>query len=262
MLFISAVSWFVGAGPLPSSRERSESHSQQVGAAAVAPVGCPAGDVAIRSGGVDRHYVVTRPADTGGPGGSPPILLVFHGYSGSPAAIAEVSGLPTAAAARGWVVVAPMGSGEPSRWELQRLPAPDDVAFVRDVISDVSRGGCADPFRVAAAGHSNGAGFTARLMCELDLVASAMVGGANLGPVCDVPSGRPVVIAHGAADEVVPVSGGALLGGALHASPLATTIEGWRKGGADVRTVIDAVGSHAWTPGATEAMLAALAAVA
>ena len=213
----------------------------------------------MTSSGLERRYVVTRPDPSRGSAATRPVLLVFHGYTGSPESVTDASQLPSAAAAAGWVVVAPQGSGSPPRWALQQLPGPDDVAFVRALIEEVARGGCADSSRVAAAGYSNGAGFTAVLTCELDLVASAMVGGANLGPTCDVPDGYPVVIAHGQADDVVPVAGGPVIGGALSARPLASTVNEWQTAGASVRGVVVPGWGHAWTPGATDAVLDTLA---
>jgi len=219
---------------------------------------CPAGELALDVDGAARTYSLTRPTTARR---DAPILLLFHGYSGSPASIAEASQLPAAAAEEGWVVVAPRGSGDPSRWAIQRLPGPDDVSFVRQLIEHVARDGCADPSRVAAAGYSNGAGFTAVLTCELDLVASAMVGGANLGPTCDVPDGYPIVVAHGTADDVVPIAGGPVIGGALQAGPLGITVRQWRAAGASVDAVVVPGWGHAWVPAATEAILASLATV-
>ena len=214
----------------------------------------------MQAGGLERRYVVTRPDPTRFAPSTRPILLLFHGYNSSPESVSEASNLPALAAAAGWVVVAPHGSGSPSRWAIQDLPGPDDVSFVRDLILDVARGGsCADGSRVASAGYSNGAGFTALLTCELDLIASAMVGGANLGPTCDVPDGSPLVVAHGEADDVVPVAGGPVIGGALQARPLEATLGEWRASGASVRTVLVPGYGHGWVPGATDAVLAALA---
>lgn len=225
-------------------------------------VACPSGERRMMTGGLERRYVVTRPDASGDAPATRPILLLFHGYTGSPESVTEVSDLPARAAAAGWVVVAPQGSGSPSRWAIQALPGPDDVAFVRDLIREIADGGCADSSRVAAAGYSNGAGFTAVLTCALDLVASAMVGGANLGPTCAVPDGHPIVIAHGQADDVVPVAGGPVIGGALTARPLASVVNDWQAAGASVRGVIVPGWGHGWPPGATDAVLAALATVA
>jgi poly(3-hydroxybutyrate) depolymerase len=222
-------------------------------------VSCPSGDRRMASGGMERRYVVTRPDASRGAPATRPVLLLFHGYTGSPESVTEVSDLPARAADAGWVVVAPQGSGSPSRWAIQDLPGPDDVAFVRDLIREIAAGGCADSSRVAAAGYSNGAGFTAVLTCELDLVASAMVGGANLGPTCAVPAGHPIVIAHGQADDVVPVAGGPVIGGALTARPLVSTVNEWQAAGASVREVVVPGWGHGWPPGATDAVLAALA---
>lgn len=246
----------------PSTTVISEPVTPAVPAVVPAPApatACSSGEQRMAAGGLERRYVITRPDPTSGSAATRPILLVFHGYTGSPESVTAVSDLPAAAAAAGWVVVAPQGSGSPSRWAIQDLPGPNDVGFVRALIDEVSAGGCADASRIAAAGYSNGAGFTAVLTCELDLIASAMVGGANLGPTCDVPDGYPVVIAHGQADDVVPVAGGPVIGGALHARSLVSTVNEWQGAGAAVRGVIVPGWGHAWPPGATDAVLAALA---
>jgi polyhydroxybutyrate depolymerase len=231
------------------------------GAAPADTFGCApvaGAQVTLRDQGLSRSALVWPPVRNAAQ--PAPILLLFHGWSSSAEKVAAASGLPQAAAAQGWLVVAPQGSGSPSRWALpRRLTGPDDVAFVERVVEKVARELCGDASRVAAVGFSNGAAFTSLLSCELPLRGIALVSGAGLGRACAVDGDVPVVIAHGLADAVVRVAGGDVLGGRLRAVPLATSARLWRAAGADVMVMsVDGWG-HTWPPGVTDAILATFA---
>ena len=214
--------------------------------------------VEIEVGGASRRYVVwparaeARPA---------PVLLLFHGWSSSPERVAAASDLPAKATAAGWTVVAPAGSGDPARWAIPgHIDGPDDIAFVEAVLADVGRRACVDTTRVAAVGFSNGAAFTARLSCALDLEAIALVSGANLQSGCAPRrEATPVVISHGAADTVVRTDGGPVLSGRLVAEALDDTATRWRARTTNVTTVLVPRWGHTWPEGTTEAVLATFA---
>lgn len=193
------------------------------------------------------------------------MLLAFHGYSSSAATLAARSGLHKRFGARGFVTVYPEGTGSPSRWGLpRRIAGPDDGAFV-DVLLDVlARRACVDPDAVFAAGFSNGAAFVGHLACRRphQLRGIALVGGAGLVRPCAAERTPPVpvVVVHGAADRVVPVAGGPVLGGALHAEPLAATAARWRRTPGRPVTVRVVPGwGHTWPPLATEEIVATFA---
>lgn len=208
----------------------------------------PAGGTAAAAGCAappGRHAVVLEPARPGRT-----LLVALHGYGSNAAALAAASGLAGRAPATGARVVLPDGTGDPARWALAgRLRGGDDLAFVTGLVERCA----ADGDRVVLAGFSNGAAFAAELACALgDRVdAVLLVGGAGLAAPC--PGGhRPLVVAvHGGADRVVPVDGGPVLGGTLHA-------RGLDDAGAD-RVVIVPGWGHTWPAAATTEALALLA---
>lgn len=211
-------------------------------------------------GGVRRSYLVARPA----PGfGRAPLLLAFHGYSSSATKLAAMSGLVPAATAAGFVAVLPEGSGAPARWALTgRLAGGDDATFVRAVLAAVARDTCVDPRRVYAAGFSNGAAFAGELACRHPRLFAgiALVGGANLAPPCAAERAHTdlrVVLVHGRADRIVPLSGGPVLGGALRAEPFPVTVARWRREAArSVTAVAVPRWGHTWPPPATTEIVA------
>lgn len=214
-------------------------------------------------GGVERTYLLARPWSGTTPGRQAPLLLAFHGYSTSGAALARHSGLASAAGASGFVTVFPDGTGTPSRWALPgRLEGPDDVAFVVALIRDVTRRTCIDPTRIYAAGFSNGAAFAGLLACRHPglLAGIALVGGANLAPPCAAaraPRRVTVVLVHGDRDLVVPLAGGPVLGGALRAEPFAVTEARWRAArDRAVSSTTLAGGGHTWPRVATAEIVA------
>lgn len=90
-----------------------------------------------------------------------------------------------------------------------------DVAFLRDVIADVSSTYCIDPARVHATGHSNGSFMAQRLACDVyDLVASIAPyaggrpdNGVQGGP-CRPKRPVPIALFHGDADTTVTIEQG------------------------------------------------------
>lgn len=230
--------------------------------------GCAAPSGLVRRqlvvGGLSRSYLVATPAARAAPA---PILLAFHGYSSSAATLARTSALHHAAGAAGFVTVYPEGTGRPSRWALPgRLRGPDDGAFVDALIADVARRGCGDATRVSAAGFSNGAAFVGHLACRRPggFRSVALIGGAGLVAPCaaaKTPAATPVLIVHGAADDVVKAAGGPVLGGALQAEPLRVAASRWRTAPArPVRVVVVPGVRHVWPSLATKEIVATFAA--
>lgn len=224
---------------------------------------CGGGRLVRRSltvAGVARSYVVRSP------GSDAPVLLAFHGYSSSAGRLIASSGLATAGVDAGFATVFPEGSGTPTRWAIPgRIDGPDDAAFVAALLTDLRRAGCGDTGRVAVAGFSNGAAFTAHLACRWPnrFAGVALVGGAGFAPPCAaarVPASVPVVLVHGAADRVVALRGGPVLGGALQAEPFAVAADRWRHpaGRRVVATVVPGEG-HAWPSLATREIVTTFA---
>lgn len=183
----------------------------------------------LRSGGHDRTYRLAVPPSAA-PSTPAPLVLVLHGYTSSAAVVAARSGMESAGTAAGAVVVTPQGAGSPSRWSLPGiLPGPDDVAFLADLLDRVAGTVCVDRGRVVVAGFSNGAGMATVLACSMGarLAGIALVAGANLEAGCKWPTGLPVVAFHGTADATVPLAGGPVLHGLLHARPVVESVAEW-----------------------------------
>lgn len=89
-------------------------------------------------------------------------------------------------------------------------PEPDDVAFLRHLVSDIETRWCIDPRRVYVTGFSRGARMTSWLACKApDLFAAfAPVSGVRMPCAPDRPVS--VLAIHGTADDVLPYAGGAL----------------------------------------------------
>jgi len=175
---------------------------------------------------IERSYVVHVPPrydhET-----ATPLVLAFHGYSNSPAQQEEWSMLSEKAAAAGFVLVYPRGTGIISGWNGGDCCGSmvDDVGFVSALVDRLQAELCIDPRRVYATGFSNGGFLAHRLACELSdrIAAIASVAGVLGIDACSPTRPMPVLQMHGTGDLVVPYEGSTLLG----FESVAETIAGW-----------------------------------
>lgn len=179
-------------------------------------------------GGVAREYLLALPRGYDGVRRHP-LLLNFHGFSGSKERHEANTGLGAAGSARGYVVVTPDALGEPREWNIfGAAGAADDYAFVDALVAHLTRALCIDRHRVYAAGHSNGSAFAGFLACRrpFRFAAVAMVSAA-------VPAGCPdgvapaVVAIHGTADPQVPYRGGTVGGSTVAVPPVRDVVAGY-----------------------------------
>ena len=129
-----------------------------------------------------------------------PLVLDLHGSGGTPADQARNSGFEILAASERFIVATLEAQG--ARWNVPvQQSRADDVAYVRDVITDVAARVCTDEMRVYATGFSGGGRMTSLLGCQLGsrIAAIAPVAGLRSPGAC---SGRPVPVLtfHGLAD--------------------------------------------------------------
>ena len=151
-----------------------------------------------------------------------PLLVGLHGGTGWGTQFEANSGFDRLAEANGFVVVYPDGIGigrnndRLRTWNAGICCGPaqksgvDDVAFVSQLIDEISGTHHIDPNRIFVTGHSNGAMLSYRLACELsDKIAAAAVVAGTLAVQPCTPS-RPVSFMeiHGTADRNVPIDGG------------------------------------------------------
>lgn len=198
-----------------------------------APVDCTAGALVpagterltVESGGVTRE--VERVVPPGYDGARPhPLILSLHGFTSNIEQQDLFSGLPEAAAARGYVLLTPQAAEATLPIGGQQISAPywnirpegsaaipgaqDDIVFLTRLIDSTLDELCIDPARVYVTGNSNGAGMAATLACALPgrLAAIAPVSGINLAATCPDLQPVSVVAFHGDADPLVPYEGG------------------------------------------------------
>jgi len=129
-----------------------------------------------------------------------PLVLDLHPSGGTSAGQARTSGMEQIAERENFAVASPQA--ENGRWNVPvDSNRADDVAYISDVIDQVSAQLCVDSARVYATGFSGGARMSSLLACKLNtrIAAIAPVAGLRWPAPC---SGRPVPILtfHGLAD--------------------------------------------------------------
>jgi len=180
-------------------------------------------EATVTSGDALRRFVLVVPERILDPA---PLLLVFHGFTGSPADVEEQTGFTELAEEHGFLVAYPEGEGRPRSWRADPRRGDRDVEFVRDLVAAISAEVLVDPGRVYAAGMSNGGAMAARLACDASDVIAAVGTVAAPYPLIDCEDSRPVplVAFHGTADLIVPYEG---------VEPLFPRVEDWLRGWAD-----------------------------
>jgi polyhydroxybutyrate depolymerase len=127
---------------------------------------------------------------------SPPLMLAFHSLGGDARYLAEdESDLAEVAAREHFAVVFPTSTAASKGghgWQLTPAQGDSDITMTRQVIDTLVSRLCLDPHRVYATGLSNGAGFTARVGCELaDKVAAIAPVAGDYGAAGSCPADAP-----------------------------------------------------------------------
>jgi polyhydroxybutyrate depolymerase len=177
--------------------------------------------------GVDRRYVVYVPQRRPVTGDRAPVVLMFHGSSGTGEQFLRTSGWREQADATGLVAVFPTGlryrvleSGRRvTKWSSFDLPgkidpderppgypedAPmpaDDVGFTDAILADLRARLPIDRHRIYASGFSNGANFAARLSIDRsDVFAAAGYSAGGLDTAHEPDRPVPTSITAGTRD--------------------------------------------------------------
>lgn len=165
---------------------------------------------AISVGGRARSYDVILPRGYDA-SKSYPVIIGFGGWQHDAATTRGYQRLEDAAADT--IVV--YAQGVDNAWggaPYANTSLDQDIAYAREVISDVSARYGGDPSRVAAVGLSNGGGMAAALACHAPgtVDAVAAVAGAFYTPTVTgcAPGAVPVMLMHGTNDDVVAYGGG------------------------------------------------------
>lgn len=214
---LAACSTALSASPPASSAapadEAPTSISSQDAGASIGP-----SDVVV---GGARSVTVRLPS---GDGSEPaPLLIMLHGFGGSPADHRAYFALDRYAADVGMVVVYPEGTRDRDGnllWNGTDTccdfygSGVDDVAYLASLVDEISRATPVDEKRVYLVGHSNGGFMSYRMACEHAEVFAAIVSlaGATYDKDEDCAPSEPVAILqiHGTADDVILFGGGIL----------------------------------------------------
>ena len=145
-----------------------------------------------------------------------PLLLSLHG-TGSTAALQEqVSRLDPTGDAHRFLVVYPQAlrrSGNGFAWNIPGTPTftasgPDDVGFIRALVTALGARYCLSSEQVYATGFSGGGRMVSQLACEpgQPFAAVAAIGGLRAPTPCPADP-VPVLAVHGTADTMNPYLG-------------------------------------------------------
>jgi polyhydroxybutyrate depolymerase len=139
-------------------------------------------------------------------GRTPLLLVVIPGGQGD---ANDRLGIGRAGNLQGVALLYPTSAGS-GFWQLNRAFGTSDVSDVTGLIQRQVASGCFDPNRISITGVSNGAGFTARMGCELPTTFAAVIpvaaGYKALDP-CPGNARASFLDIHGTADTVVPING-------------------------------------------------------
>ena len=175
----------------------------------------------IQSGGEKRCFFVYTPSNYDA-ANEYPLIFALHGRGGTGRSMDKFSGLNPVADEKGFIVCYP--DGYEKSWADDREHGPafvaniDDVAFIDELIDELSTNYSINQKKVYACGMSNGAFMSLSLACHLSnrIAAVAAVTG-NMAPDpaswCAPGGPVPVLLIGGVNDPIVPYSGGEIDGG-------------------------------------------------
>jgi polyhydroxybutyrate depolymerase len=157
------------------------------------------------SGGCERsagwHRVAGEPVFVPRDVPAKPVLVIaFHGAGSNGAELAADDDLDSVAA-REHLVLAYPNAAHNGVWQLNRADGGDDIAMTKRLIQEAVTQLCVDPSRVYATGLSNGAGFAARVGCDLQPLVAAIApvaGSYSSHDTCPASRGpMPTLEQHG-----------------------------------------------------------------
>ena len=155
-------------------------------------------------------------------GTSIPLVIALHGGLGTASQFEANSGLNGFAESNRFIAVYPDGVGNQpdgsgyQTWNGGYCCGPaaaqsiDDIAFIRNVVTDLRNSLPVNSLKVYALGHSNGGILSYRIACEMSDVVAAIGVQAGSNLVTDCRPALPVSVfhLHGTSDTNVPISGG------------------------------------------------------
>lgn len=168
----------------------------------------------LNVGGLERTYYLYAPANLRG--GPAPLVIAFHGGSGTALPFGNRIGAREMADRYGFVLALPEGVRE--SWNTGSIDPQgyaeengiNDVAFVSQMLDEILAMGIADSSRVYAMGMSRGGMMVYTVACGLPgrFAAIASVAGTLSSGTCANPVGTSLLHIHGTNDDRVPFEGG------------------------------------------------------
>jgi len=168
--------------------------------------------------GIDRSFIVYLPTAYN-KAGKMPMILVFHGGSGTAEGMINNANFIPIAERDKVVLVYPTGIEK--NWNDGRPTTPNqlginDVSFVNQLCSYMIANYSVDGTKVYATGISNGGFMSSRLGCELSnkiaaiAVVAATMEATTISPNCNPGRPVPAIYIHGTSDPLVPFIGGTM----------------------------------------------------
>ncbi len=193
-------------GPAASEPTESPASSSQ---GCASDSSAPGRDVRVTLDDVTRSALLHVPESLD-PEQPSPLVLVFHGFGGSPVGIEVGTGMSEQADEAGFIAVYPQGTGFSPQWDLVGM---NDTDFVDALLDQLEAELCFDLRRVYATGFSMGGGMANIVGCRMAgrIAAIAPVSGIYLpddAESCMPSRPLPVIGFHGVVDDVLPYEGG------------------------------------------------------
>ncbi|MBK6849570.1 MAG: hypothetical protein IPG96_19255 [Proteobacteria bacterium] len=168
--------------------------------------------------GVEPVLLLGAAPSSAAPAAARPLVLLLHGYGGSPALLAESLGLAALAQRQRWLVLLPAGRRDrqgqrywragPSCCDFFQAEARgDDAARLVALLDQLPSAQRVDPHRRYVVGHSNGGHLAYRMACIAGdrLAAVVSLAGADFGDLPCTPSPRLSVLqVQSDRDPIVP----------------------------------------------------------
>lgn len=198
-----------------------------------------------------RGYAFAAPAGAVASKRPVPLVIGLHGLYQLPASFASESRLTSYGRAHGFAVA--YGEGARGRWNAGSCCAQattDDMTYLVDVVSDISRRVPIDRRRVYVVGFSNGGMMALRAVCERpDVFAAAgVMSGALTSPCRATPPHRTDAVRvrqlDGADDRTVPADGSESASLGMSFLPLADEVAHLPAGSVVDPTIVPGLAHH------------------
>ena len=170
--------------------------------------------------GIERSYVVRVPPDSTRASAPVPLVLVLHGGGGNAEVTEKMTGFTEKAAAEGFIVVYPEGTGrfwgKLLTWNAGHCcgyamqKKADDVGFISALLDKLLQDYAVDSRRIFVTGMSNGGMMAHRLGIELSdrIAAIAPVVATIFGDETSPAHPVSALMINGLLDQSVPNQGG------------------------------------------------------